>query len=312
MHAVLKDELITIAEGIQPLMASQNDLSQRITLLQHELYPKCFCNRHGKAVETDGQKYEPTREFVKELSAANVGVDHWVAGWEVYGWSAAGQLLVRKNEWRRSVWPGEFISEQASGSAPRIGSKLNLFFPRESAVLQPGFYFAFGNGEEEIFDENEIVRFYWAIKSDGAAALVHGLTARLSRFLVPFRLKLPSQTSYYNRLDAAVLYVNKRFYQMAAIVVDEIYGQVQNLLWPGAPMFTKPLRPGLALAEDPGTGESFGMHRCRILAEGLCNAHEARLYGANAITEVEAQFHRNGLSLEYPYLSSGSIDQYEF
>ena len=70
---------------------------------------------------------------------------------------------------------------------------------------------------------------------------------------MPFRLKLPSQTSYYNRLDAAVLYVNKRLYQMTAIVADEIYEQVQNLLWPGAPMFTKPLRPGLALAEDPGT-----------------------------------------------------------
>ena len=50
-------------------------------------------------------------------------MDHWVTGWEVYGWSSRYRVLFR-------LW----------------------------------------YGEEEIFDENEIVRFYWAIKATDSGA----------------------------------------------------------------------------------------------------------------------------------------------
>lgn len=42
---------------------------------------------------------------------------------------------------------------------------------------------------------------------------------------------------------------------------------------PPVPLFTKPLAPGLGLAEDPGDRLSFGQSRCRIAAEGLVRAH---------------------------------------
>ena len=38
---------------------------------------------------------------------------------------------------------------------------------------------------------------------------------------------------------------------------------------------TKALAPGLGIAEDPGEGNSFGLHRCGLIAEGLLRAREA-------------------------------------
>jgi hypothetical protein len=43
---------------------------------------------------------------------------------------------------------------------------------------------------------------------------------------------------------------------------------------PGTPVFTKFLAPGLGLAEDPGQGDSFGQHRCRLLADAMILAYE--------------------------------------
>ena len=41
------------------------------------------------------------------------------------------------------------------------------------------------------------------------------------------------------------------------------------------PMLTRRLAAGSAVAEDPGGGESFGTHRCALLAEGILRAHES-------------------------------------
>jgi hypothetical protein len=64
---------------------------------------------------------------------------------------------------------------------------------------------------------------------------------------------------------------------------------------------------------DPGRGDSFGLHRCGILAEQIILGHEQ---GKRALVErfegVEAGFARHGISLDRPYLNSGSNDDYSF
>ncbi len=58
-----------------------------------------------------------------------------------------------------------------------------------------------------------------------------------------------------------------QFERLAPIVADA-HRRIEPWLRPASPALTKPLAPGLALAEDPGAGtESFGMNRCRLLAE---------------------------------------------
>lgn len=269
------------------------------TGLQQWLYREWFCKgpTEPEAVESGS--------LLDQLSLANTGRDCWDTGWEIAHVDGSGRVLARRLDVTRSFWPGQFLTEEGPELPPRPGMHLRVFFPRESTTMQPGFYFAFGSSPDEDFDGASIVRFYWAVRSSGAVALTGALTAPLNRLRVPFRFKTGVARSAYTRLDAAVLYVHKRYYQVTARLLTPVYGEVRKHLVPRVPLFTKELAPGLGLAEDPGTGESFGMHRCRLLAEAML----AERSGAAA---VAGHLERAGVRADRPYVSAGSADLYEF
>ena len=76
-----------------------------------------------------------------------------------------------------------------------------------------------------------------------------------------------------------------------------------------APAFCKPLARGLALAEEPPGAESFGEHRCRLLAEAIVSADERGLRTpAQRLAVVRERFQAAGVSLDAPYLQPGSVD----
>jgi hypothetical protein len=68
----------------------------------------------------------------------------------------------------------------------------------------------------------------------------------------------------------------------------------------------------LAFAEDPGNGESFGMNRCRILAEGIWSASAKGLTSEDdRLKEIAAYFGQYGLSLDRAHLNAQSADLYD-
>jgi hypothetical protein len=100
--------------------------------------------------------------------------------------------------------------------------------------------------------------------------MVSELTGALNRFHTPFQLKTPTAPALYDRTDAAVLYVGGRYFPITARIVAFVLEKVR--LEPTTPLFTKTLWPGIGAAVEPGTGESFGSHRCRLTAEGIVDA----------------------------------------
>ncbi|HYE13953.1 MAG TPA: T3SS effector HopA1 family protein [Pyrinomonadaceae bacterium] len=231
----------------------------------------------------------------------------------VYQVLPSGQVLAHKDGRTRALWPGEFLSTDAPGMALRPGMNLSVFFMRETKTMQPGFYFAFGEAQAGELDNFSLARLYWNVRAEGAVPLMRTVTRGLNRFQVPFRFKCLTNSAFYARNDAAVLYVDKRFFRVTARVLAGFYEEVARHLRPDAPLFTKPLAAGLALAEEPYTGESFGMQRCRILAEAVLSAHARGLRDeASRLGEVERHFAAYGLQLEAPYLNPRSVDQYEF
>src|SRR5580765_3680656 len=240
------------------------------TRLQHWLYQRCFCNclDDGNPAAVDAT----AGNLLVELSKANTGKEEWESGWEIAHLDAGGRVTAKRHDRVRNFWPGEFLTVEGPELPPRPGMHLRAHFRHESSTMQPGYYFAFGSYAEEEFEALSIVRFYWAVKSSGAVALLGAITEALNRLRVPFRFKTGVEAHSYGRLDAAVLYVHKRFYQITARLIAPVHSRLRGDLLAGAPMFTKPLAPGLGLAEDPGTGESFGMQRCRVLADAILAA----------------------------------------
>jgi hypothetical protein len=140
---------------------------------------------------------------------------------------------------------------------------------------------------------------------------VREATSALNQANLPFRLKVVNDPAGFTRCDAAVVYIQKREYEGAAEVLGRIYREISDSLKESQPALTKALAPGVGLAEDPGPSDSFGMHRCRLVAEGMVRAHEQ---GKSSVDErlgtVADRFAEVGIDPGKPYLNPSSSDDY--
>jgi hypothetical protein len=282
--------------------------------LQNALYGNCYTRRfQGALEEITANMSEDATGWLEALSAANMSKDRWEEGWQVQQLLPSGQIYGQKLGLVRAFWPGEFITRANYRMAPQPGTPIAVFFPRESRNLQTGFYFVFGEAVADQYDEFPTVRYYWNIKREGAVPLVQALSVALNKYQVPFHFKILNHPAMLGRSDAAILYLGRRYYRAAAEICREAHDKLADLLNEPVPLFTLPLAKGLAFAEDPGTQESFGMMRCRLLAEGLRLAFsEGRTTPAERLERVRQHFTTNGISLERPFLNAGSTSSYEF
>ncbi len=156
----------------------------------------------------------------------------------------------------------QFLAELVA--ANRIVARAGM--PRE--MVTGGHYFALGRPTVDAVTGRQ-VRFYWNVAPDGAAPLLALLAARLERRRIPFQFKVPVAPAGYDRADGGVLYCAAEDVAALIDIVGEACAALGPSLRDDVPLFARRLAPGLALAESPQGGESFGMHRCRLLAEGL-------------------------------------------
>jgi hypothetical protein len=246
--------------------------------------------------------------FVGLLSAANQSLETWDLGWEIYLPMADGSVYAKKGDRQHLAALGEYV---ASGDQRMIssGTIINLLRRRESIGAQPGFYFTYGEVPNDAWDDHTLLRFYFHLHSQGAPTLVKEISSALNAYEVPFQFKALNEPSAYDRTDSAVLYLARRYYEVAARLLLARRSALTPILKPGIPLFACRFMNGVGVADDPGTGESFGMHRCRLVAEGLADAFRSNVIGADARLEaVRARFARNGLNLDAPYLGPGLAD----
>jgi hypothetical protein len=154
------------------------------------------------------------------------------------------------------------------------------------------------------------VRFYWNLAAAGGPAFLSALCA-LDRARIPFQMKVPVDPRGYARSDAGVLYLDDESVAVAGETIAAAHAALRFALRDEVPLFARRLAPGLAFAESPPTGDSFGLHRCDLIAEGLVRAFERGADGLDARIAVVrerlieygfdlAAFERNPAS-RYPY-----------
>lgn len=272
--------------------------------LRDQMYDGFYC--HGVAASSAERLPLPPvtgfTPFVQALSAANHGRGSVEPGWRLSG-GGDSELVIERDGLRLWATPADVVE---TGDAGSVGVRL----PRELLRLSPGFYMALG--DRGLTAGEDVLRFYWNLRSEGAPRFVRRATGLLNQRGVPFRLKVANEPAAYTRHDAGVLYVPSRDYRTVAPVVAAVYREVALDLGAAVPALTKRLAPGLGLAEDPGDGKSFGTHRCALIAEGIADAHEQAATSAEARFEhVARRFEAAGISLDAPFLNPGSSDDYE-
>lgn len=266
----------------------------------------------GRLPEPEAPDLSKDSELIEAMSAANSTRERWDDGWTIGQILQQGQIVAHQGSNSRNVWPGQFISKDGPAAMPRPGAQISIFYARESRSLQNGFYYAFGEEVEEHSRGSGLVRLYWNISPEGAATLVGLITSRLNRFHVPFRLKCATARSQFTRTDVAVVYLTKRFFRITAELMLDVHPAVADFLGDDVPLFSKKIAKGLSVAEDPGTGESFGQSRCQRLAQSVwdCYLRGEQSYEGR-VSEFRRLLKQSGIHPEHLHLNAGSLDWYE-
>jgi hypothetical protein len=287
---------------------------QLLLNLRDTLYSYCFARLYdgSKSVER-GMPLAATNaaDLLRKFAAANYGHDLWLTGWRVQEVGSEGTLVIANGNEQCLARIGEYAMTFCEDVAPRMGCAVTLCRRKESLTLQAGVYYAFGEALPQPEDASNVLRIYFHASQEAAIPIFEVMTTELNALRVPFTLKSMTRPQDQDRCDATVLYLPASGYSLLAGLIKKFSPALSSCLEPGVPLFTKCLHTGIGLAESPVTGESFGMHRCRLIATAIVAAwSESKQDVASRLQHIERQFLSEGISLTHPYLNPGSEDRY--
>lgn len=253
-------------------------------------------------------------EFYDRLHQSNHGQGYFDSGWQVVQEEGDGTLAVTKKGLTLHIERSYHLLDPQSAV---VGDLVAIRMPKN--LMQNGFYVAVGNAgtdERNQPQTNSVtVRIYFHLIAEGAVAIMDSLTQHLNDLNIPFSFKVLYSPDDYQRYDSGVLYVERSFYSTIRQVLQTVYLENQIYFKDQIPLFTKPLAPGLALAEEPNykftKQESFGMNRCQMIANGLLQSwYKGESSPKERLASILQQFSSLGIKLEYPFLNAGSEDIY--
>lgn len=238
--------------------------------LAEHLYATWYVGLSGTGHDPLPGSRSPAQEnLLDALRAADASTGGWEDGWTVAAVSSKGRVGVVRDDGRRRVLHRVDVLPVAGPCLPPApGAAVRITARREHAEVG-GFWFTFGGDWDEAAPPAGVVRFYWNAPAGALPAIVGAATSALQRAGVAYGLKAVSLPELAVRADSAVLYLRRADAVAHRPVLLAVYRQVAGLLRQPTPPLALRLRPGLAVAEDPETGESFGQHRCRVLAAAL-------------------------------------------
>jgi HopA1 effector protein family len=275
------------------------------TLLYEYFYSARFCGTLGPIGSAQAlPAFEP---MLEQLRAVNPTRARWESGWQLTAIDAQGRSQATKAGQLRSFETGQCLADVKLQS----GVSVRAFCANEPASRMPGFYHVLGELVPQAEPGAPLSRVYFNVRCEAAEQLLATLCGALNEYQVPFLFKTLTVAPLYSRRDSAVLYVERRRWPIVSLVLDDILGRISGDLDPEVPLFSKQIAAGIGVAEDPMDGESFGQHRCRLLAEALWHAHCAgRAPGQAAFDSVASYLQAHGLRLEATHLNPGSRDPY--
>jgi hypothetical protein len=267
------------------------------------LYQQFYCYGHPVPLRSvPYPKATLNTATAQQLAAAHSTRFRWEQGWNVHS-TEDGFADADRAGLRALLHPGAWRAGTDGN-----GDGIEVRFPTASFGLSPGFCLITAGGA---FNEPDVVRIYWNVTVEAAHRLIAGLDSSLGRRRIPYRVKVLTNLAFAARADSCVLYLQRKDFDRTAQYLAEIYHSISPFARAAVPVFALGLAEGLGVAEQPPGDESFGQHRCRILAEGLMRAYEAgQTCEEERLGHVQAHFSSLGYSLEQSHLNPCSTFDY--
>ncbi len=239
------------------------------------------------------------RRLLESLAGSLPDRLRWDGGWRVR--EREGTVIVVEKDGLR-IWAraGEWRPDVARPAAP--GSRGRLRVPADRWSASAGYLYVEGCLLPAADPIVPRTRIYLNADVHGAHALLQA-TAEWNAARLPFVLKVLADPRGYDRCDSAILIVEGEDADRAR---ERVLARVRLRslrLRPETPAFTLSVFPGMSVAADPPDCGSFGMLRCRQLAEGIVRAGRG---GARSLPKrievVEERFAEEGHSLDALHL----------
>jgi HopA1 effector protein family/Lanthionine synthetase C-like protein len=281
-----------------------------VSALEDAIYRYLYIQPAGPYLESAGDELA-RRERVAALSSANSGRGSWNGGWVVRETDRDGQVVVSRGD--LTVWATANQVRTADGEF-RAGQTCRLWAGKEQRNRVRGFYFAFGDAEDECDQDasEPLLRYYWHLSSEAAVPFVAAATELLNATGAPFSLKVFTDPTAYRRADAGLIFVRRQHHRLFGDAIARIHATIAPWLRESVPLFTKFLGRGLAAAAGPSGRVSFGQHRCGLAATALWRSFLRQEHDLAARAATIADIYKEaGLDPRFPYLEPGCVDEFE-
>ena len=263
------------------------------SLLYSQFY--CFGRPEPLPTRDPGRQVLATNRYIERLQKGNQECSRWTRGWRIVETSDTG-VCVERGGLRMSVENPEEYREIDDG-------EVALRFSSHSVNASPGYFLV---QSPEPLGQSQTVRLYWNTTPDGGVALVERVTEVIRGGA--YQLKVLTSFALRERADSSVLYLGRSELTRFADALSRIYQEIQGSIRVATPAFTLRVAPGLALAESPPDGESFGWSRCELVAEAIVEMAQAGR--PIELDGIARHFASRGLTLDRPYLAKGSQHEY--
>ncbi|WP_310410496.1 T3SS effector HopA1 family protein [Chamaesiphon sp. OTE_8_metabat_110] len=332
VETIAIDPDLTIAHPHYPPTTIEPDLRARFTQIPHQLQQKFLTDRvrnylydlyfTGSKLPID--PVDPTSQilpaqlsdrftngidlnFYRRLQQSNTSRGYLDLNWQIVAVAEDRELIVAKDGLHVHVDLQQHVPPNLHQA--KIGDTIPIYLPHNLVGIDT--YIMVGNAGSPQHDERQFVRVYFNITPDAAVTIAAQLTAALNKLGIRFEFAILHHPHLFCRYDAATLWLTDADYLAIQTTLIAIYQAHQTEFSPQVPLFTKQLAPGLGLAQMPPATNSFGQHRCELVAEGLVTAFlHAQTSTTDKLARIEAAWHNVQLDWHQPYLNSSSRDDY--
>lgn len=298
------DELRHAVEVARPYLTGVAERGyDAMPAISAQLYTYWF-SKAGQAPGVIHEQFE-SPSLLARLRAAHAASGCYEAGWIVIATNGRGLITVERFGERLRLVVPDYVLDARQRRPVQPGDWVSVTTRRDYPDYENGWWMCHARvGAAPVAP---MVRIYWNCPATAITTLVTRLTNVLEQAGVPYTFKCPLVTSLFGRIDGVVCYLAPSAYEILKPQLRAIHKALSPLLNDEVPPFTLRLGRGVAVAEDPANGQSFGQSRCDAVAASLI---QASLSGVNDTTGLENAIGTGlplyGISSERPYQSSSS------
>jgi HopA1 effector protein family len=219
-----------------------------------------------------------------------------------------GNLIAKRGDFKIFLKAGQYILVEST--EPKLNQDILVCKPIQIYDPENDFFYVYGTALDDNFDDAKL-RIYFNLSPDGIPLLIKSVTTLLNEKNIPFTFKCLYETQKFDRCDSSILYFDKRYFNDFQSVWQILYSKIKKHLKPEIPLFTKQIKAGIGLAENPISTKSFGKERCLLIAQGFLNSWSQDMAINKNINSILQYIELKGYDIDNFYLNPKSQFRYD-